>query len=191
MCGMIHSHVWHGLCHRCVIRVTHVSFVSHMYHSCQNGFLTCGMTHSYVWHDSFVCVTWLMESRRGSCHTCIIYVAHVSFVSKRLSNVWYDSFVCVTWFVRMCDMTHGIEAWFVSHMYHLCRTCINRVTHAFETLRIWHRNLTFSRALAAAYCNSLQRSATHFNTLQHPATRYITCQIWLLFCHLLVESSHA
>jgi len=78
---MTRSYVWHDSWNRGVVRVTHVSFMSHMYHSCQNGSLTCGMTHSYVWHDSFVCVTWLMESRRGSCHTCIIYVAHVSIVS--------------------------------------------------------------------------------------------------------------
>jgi len=44
-----------------------------------------------LWRDSFICVTWLIQT------PCVCAMTH--------SYVCHDSFICVPWLIHVCDMT--------------------------------------------------------------------------------------
>ena len=78
-----HSYVWHDLC-MCDMTYSLLQEPSPLL------FHACDMTHSYVRHDSFIRVTWLIDT----------------FDMTR-AYVWHDSFILVTWLIHACDMTHS------------------------------------------------------------------------------------
>jgi len=105
---------------------------------------------SYVHHDSFICVTWLVSTRYGSClcvtrsrrcyksvatsppifmcdmtHSCVWRLMHVCDMTH--SCVWNHSFLCVTWLIHMCDMTHPC-------VWHDSFVCVMRLTYMRQAL---------------------------------------------------------
>jgi len=92
----------------------------------------CDMTHSYVRHDwciSFF-LAWLANDQLNHWTKRVLDMRDTceSHATHHAGHTWIrciDSFICATWLIRMCDMTHLCQTYYVSryvarHKRHLC-----------------------------------------------------------------------
>ena len=159
-----------------------------------------------MWHDSFINVTWLIDTR-DITHS---YESHDSFIhmwDMTRSYVWHVFSTCVTWLIDKCDMTHSYE-WQNSFVCVTGLLDVRDMTHWY----VWHLSFTWEHdaciwvtwhiptcdmarsyeypdpfkyeayrthmgdMVCATRCNTLQHNATHWNTLQRATTHCNTPQ---------------
>ena len=157
-----------------------------------------------MWPDSFICVTcgtWLKRPCLASPSPSLIHAFVCDMVHSyvtRLIRMWHGSFAirdmthtCVTWLIHvwhdsyMCGMTHTCVTWLIhgwhdSYMCDMTHTCVTWLIHVWERdeERIGGREDRRWRLHTSTYCNTLQRTATHYDerldaedyTLQQSAT---------------------
>jgi len=163
---------------------------------------TCDMTHSYVWqdlymwHDSFICVTWLVDTWCPSlmCDITYSYVTSTpSYVWHGSFIAWHDLFICVTWLTDtwcpsfMCDvggccMCHDSNInepcvpWIIynwarrlSHFWHICDMI-------YKWYDSWIRETP--HLCLTHMCNVVLRHMWHASH-SHTQTLHVTCDIYL------------